>query len=75
MGRKDDAMPSENQTGTKNNHEADIRFKKQIGDTTYIVEYLFRPTARETAYEKLKKLILNDASSLSGRTAKCCAQA
>ena len=75
MGRKDDAMPSENQTGTKNNPEADIRFRKQIGDTTYIVEYLFKPTARETAYEKLKKLILNDASSLPGRYAKCCSPA
>ena len=71
MGRKDDAMASENKTGTRNTPKADIRFKKQIGDTTYIVEYLFRPTARETAYEKLKKLILSDASSLSGRTARC----
>ena len=68
-------MPSENQTGTKNNPEADIRFRKQIGDTTYIVEYLFKPTARETAYEKLKKLILSEASPLSGRTARCCAPA
>lgn len=75
MGRKDDAMPSDCHNETVPAPEADIRFKKQIGDTTYIVEYLFRPTARETAYEKLKKLILSDASSLSGRTAKCCSSA
>ena len=65
-------MPSENKNGTKNKPEADIRFRKQIGDTTYIVEYLFKPTARETAYEKLKKLILSDASSLPVRYTKCC---
>ena len=68
-------MASENKTGAKNNLKADIRFRKQIGDTTYIVEYLFKPTARETAYEKLKKLILNDASSRSDRYAKCCSPA
>lgn len=75
MGRKDDAMPSENKTGTRIAPEADICFRKQIGDTTYIVEYLFRPNAGETAYEKLKKLILSDASSLSGRYTKCCSPA
>lgn len=68
-------MPSENQNGAKNNPEPDIRFRKQIGDTTYIVEYLFKPTARETVYEKLKKLILSDASSLPGRYTKCCSPA
>ena len=68
-------MPSDCHNEIVPTTEADIRFKKQIGDTTYIVEYLFRPTARETAYEKLKKLILSEASSLSGRYAKCCSPA
>lgn len=30
------------------------------GDTTYIVEHVISSSARETAYEKVKKLILND---------------
>ncbi len=34
--------------------------EKTIGDTTYIVEYAVSGCARETAYEKVKKLILND---------------
>lgn len=68
-------MPSDCHNETVPTPEADIRFRKQIGDTTYIVEYLFRPNARETAYEKLKKLILSEASPLSGRTARCCAPA
>ncbi len=32
----------------------------KIGDTTYIVESAVSKNARETAYDKLKKLILND---------------
>ena len=34
--------------------------KKTIGDTTYIVESDVSTDARETVYEKLKKLILQD---------------
>ena len=49
----------------RKNHEtpskADVSFKKKIGNTTYIVEYEFSPTARETAYEKLKRLIMSEA--------------
>ena len=30
------------------------------GDTLYIVEHVISKNARETAYEKVKKLILND---------------
>ncbi|MDO4648974.1 MAG: transposon-encoded TnpW family protein [Eubacteriales bacterium] len=32
----------------------------KIGDTTYIVESAVGKDARETAYDKVKKLILND---------------
>ena len=38
--------------------------KKTIGDTTYIVENVISEHARETAYQKVKRLILNDADSL-----------
>jgi hypothetical protein len=34
--------------------------EKTIGDTTYIVEATAGADARETVYEKLKKLILQD---------------
>ena len=37
--------------------------EKTIGDTTYIVEYAVSDHARETAYDKIKKLILNDTES------------
>ena len=38
-------------------------FEKTIGDTTYIVEYAVSDCAKETAYDKVKKLILNDTES------------
>ena len=38
-------------------------FEKTIGDTTYIVEYAISECAKETAYDKIKKLILNDAEN------------
>ena len=38
-------------------------FEKTVGDTTYIVEYAVSGCAKETAYEKIKKLILNDTES------------
>ncbi len=37
--------------------------KKTIGDTVYITEYAVSDHARETAFEKLKRLILSDAES------------
>lgn len=37
--------------------------EKTIGDTTYIVEYVVSDSAKETAYDKVKKLILNDTES------------
>ena len=38
-------------------------FEKTIGDITYIVEYAVSASAKETAYDKIKKLILNDAEN------------
>ena len=39
------------------------------GDTTYIVEYATSANARETAYDKVKKLILNDTELSENRKA------
>ena len=38
--------------------------EKQIGDTIYIVESALSSNAKETAYDKLKRLILNDTNSV-----------
>ena len=38
-------------------------YEKTIGDITYIVEYAVSDCAKETAYEKVKKLILNDTEN------------
>jgi hypothetical protein len=34
--------------------------KKVIGDTLYIIESAVSDTAKETAYDKLKRMILNE---------------
>lgn len=38
--------------------------EKQIDDTLYIVESAVSNAAKETAYDKLKRMILNDTKSL-----------
>jgi hypothetical protein len=38
--------------------------EKVIGDTLYIIESAVSSTAKETAYDKLKRMILNDTASL-----------
>jgi len=38
--------------------------EKAIGDTLYIIESAVSNTTKETAYEKLKRMILNDTTSL-----------
>ena len=38
--------------------------EKVIGDTLYIIESAVSSTAKETAYDKLKRMILNDTKSL-----------
>ena len=38
--------------------------EKVIGDTLYIIESAVSSTAKETAYDKLKRMILNDTVSL-----------
>lgn len=37
---------------------------KQIGDTLYIVDSAISSNAKETTYEKLKRMILNDTNTL-----------
>ena len=37
--------------------------EKVIGDTLYIIESVVSDTAKETAYDKLKRLILGEAES------------
>ena len=38
--------------------------EKVIGDTLYFIESAVSSTAKETAYDKLKRMILNDSKSL-----------
>lgn len=38
--------------------------EKAIGDTLYIIESAVSSAAKETAYEKLKRMILSDTKSL-----------
>ena len=38
--------------------------EKAIGDALYIVESAVSSAAKETAYDKLKRMILNDIKSL-----------
>jgi hypothetical protein len=37
--------------------------EKVIGDTLYIIESVVSNAAKETAYDKLKRLILNESES------------
>ncbi len=37
--------------------------EKVIGDTLYIIESVVSDTAKETAYDKLKHMILNEVES------------
>lgn len=39
--------------------------EKRIGDTIYIVESAVSTAAKETVYDKVRKLILNDATHMS----------
>ena len=43
--------------------------RKKIGDTVYIVENIISETAKESAYDKVKRLILNDADIYQKKTA------
>ena len=38
--------------------------EKVIGDTLYIIESAVSSAAKETAYDKLKRMMLNDIKSL-----------
>ena len=41
--------------------------EKVIGDTLYIIESAVSSSAKESAYDKLKRMILNDIKSLEIR--------
>jgi hypothetical protein len=43
--------------------------EKIIGDTLYIIESAVSSNAKETAYDKLKRMILNDNISLETKNA------
>ena len=43
--------------------------EKVIGDTLYIIEAAVSSAAKETAYDKLKRMILNDTVSLETKKA------
>jgi len=43
--------------------------EKVIGDTLYIIESAVSSTAKETAYDKLKRMILNNTASLETKKA------
>ena len=44
--------------------QATAVFRKVIGDTVYIIESEVSPQARESTYEKVKRLIMNDLELL-----------
>ena len=43
--------------------------EKVIGDTLYIIESAVSSTAKETAYDKLKRMIMNETESLKVKKA------
>lgn len=43
--------------------------EKVIGDTLYIIETAVSSTAKETAYGKLKRMILNETASFETKKA------
>ena len=42
------------------NENTPVVTKKRIGDTIYIIENVISKTAKETAYEKVRRLVLKD---------------
>ena len=55
-------------TGQKGDYIMDrepvVTVEKTIGDTVYIVEYTVSENAKESAYDKIRKLILNDSGTI-----------
>lgn len=43
--------------------------EKVIGDTLYIIESAVSSTAKETVYDKLKRMMLNDTANLETKKA------
>ena len=44
-----------------------VVIEKTIGDTVYIIENVISEKARETTYEKVKKMILNDTEGYQNK--------
>ena len=43
--------------------------RKKIGDTVYIIENVISKTANETAYEKVRRLVLKDTEIYQSKSA------
>lgn len=54
---------------THMDREPVVTVEKTIGDTVYIVEYTVGENAKESAYDKIKKLILNDLGTIVEKAA------
>ena len=52
--------------------QATAVFRKVIGDTVYIIESEVSPQARESTYEKVKRLIMNDPELLQIKASYPC---
>ena len=46
-----------------------VTVEKIIGDTVYIVENTVSENAKESAYDKIRKLILNDSGTIVEKAA------
>ena len=46
-----------------------VTVEKIISDTVYIVEYTVSENAKESAYDKIRKLILNDSGIIVEKAA------
>jgi len=57
-----DGMNAKNPTDRNNTPQEPYRFTKRHGSTTFHVNAYFSPSAKETAHEKIVRLIRNDVA-------------
>ena len=57
-----DGMDLKNQTAKIEKPQEPYRFKKRIGSTTFTVGVYFDPDAKETAHDKIMRLVRNEAA-------------
>ena len=55
-------MSAKNPTDRNNTPQEPYRFTKRHGSTTFHVNAYFSPSAKETAHEKIVRLIRNDVA-------------